>query len=199
MPVDKEVCVRVARANNSLWHQGAWLHHCSWPPLPLACVAYRFFAHAFQLQRQTGQTSQPGYILHLLPLQIADTQKSTFLKQCVHQKCNQITESNLPMLFPGQKYPIVKHMTWDCTLPRIVLQFNKGILAKGHPTSVAYIHCVPKNTHLFISLQFSQTLIGFHNIWHTVYWGKLQHSSHSFTHFTCILLLHYLGKIWIVQ
>jgi len=30
---------------------GKLLHRCSWPPLQLACAAYRLFAHAFQLQR----------------------------------------------------------------------------------------------------------------------------------------------------
>jgi len=58
---------------------GEWLHHCSWPPLQLACAANRLFAHTFQLQtdRQTeGQTSQLGYILHLLPIQAADTKNS---------------------------------------------------------------------------------------------------------------------------
>jgi len=27
-----------------------WLHCCRWPPLQLACAAYRLFAHAFRLQ-----------------------------------------------------------------------------------------------------------------------------------------------------
>jgi len=51
--------------------RGEWLHRCSWLPLHLACAAYRLFAHAFhafqlQTDRQTeGQTTQPGYILHL--------------------------------------------------------------------------------------------------------------------------------------
>jgi len=55
--------------------RGEWLHRSSWPPLQLACAAYRLFAHAFRLQpaRQTdtqteGQTSQSGYLLRLSPL-----------------------------------------------------------------------------------------------------------------------------------
>jgi len=36
-----------------------WLHRCSWPPLQLACAAYRLFAHAFRLQtdRKTDITT----------------------------------------------------------------------------------------------------------------------------------------------
>jgi len=30
--------------------RGEWLHCCNWPPLQLACTAYRLFAHAFRLQ-----------------------------------------------------------------------------------------------------------------------------------------------------
>jgi len=46
--------------------------------LQLVCAAYRLFAHAFHASgyRQTGgQTSQPGYILCLLPLQAEDGKK----------------------------------------------------------------------------------------------------------------------------
>jgi len=65
--------------------RGEWLHRCSWPPLQLACAAYRPFTHAFhvfwlqtdrQADRQTeGQTWQPGHILRLLPLQAANAKK----------------------------------------------------------------------------------------------------------------------------
>jgi len=37
-------------------------------------------------------------------------------------------------------------------------------------------------------------LISFYNIWHTVYWVNLQHSSYWFAHLTYVLLLHYLEK-----
>jgi len=71
MPVAGKVYVRMARANNSLRHQGEWRVAA---PLQLACAAYKLFAHTFKLQtdRQTGLTSQPGYTLHRLPLQPAD-------------------------------------------------------------------------------------------------------------------------------
>jgi len=61
--------------------RGEWLHYCSWPPLQLACTAYRLFSHAFdafqlQTDRQTEvQTSQLGYILQLSPLQAANAKK----------------------------------------------------------------------------------------------------------------------------
>jgi len=58
--------------------RGEWLHRCSWTPLQLACAAYRLFAYPLRLQTDTqteGQTSQPSYILRLLPLQAADAKK----------------------------------------------------------------------------------------------------------------------------
>jgi len=63
MPVAGKVCVRVARAIAcDVRGRGEWLHRCSWPPLQLACAAYRHFAHAFhafllQTDRRTDITT----------------------------------------------------------------------------------------------------------------------------------------------
>ena len=51
---------------------------------------------------------------------------------------------------------------------------------------------------LFIWLWFLQMLTYFYNTWHTVYWVNLQHNRYSFTHLTCVLLLHYLEKHYLL-
>jgi len=66
MPAAGKICIRVARANNSLWCQGCgeWPHRCSWLPLQLACTVYRLFAQAFRLQTDRQKDRHHNWVTY---------------------------------------------------------------------------------------------------------------------------------------